>query len=119
MATTMVRQFVATINSGKTFVWAMTNTNPPFNRPLRKDAKPKWIVEWQAIPLVVSVDLDSPNVATAKAGLQISPVTVVQEGDTSLTHIVPITCIDKGNPPGAPARFVVTYALYAVFFDVS
>lgn len=118
MATTVVKQFVATIASGSTFVWSMTNAHPPFNPNLSEKAEPKWLVEWQAIPLVVRVlNPDDPGVATAQAGLQISPVIIVQESDTSLTHVVPITCHDAGNPPPG-ARFVTTYVLYAVFTDL-
>lgn len=118
MATHVVRQFVATINSGTTHRWRMLNANPPFNRELRESAKPKWLVQWQAIPLVVNVDIDDPKVAIAKAGLRVEPVTIVQEGDTSLSHIVQITCVDEGNNFFTPARFVTTFVLYAIFYDV-
>ena len=117
MAVTVVKQFVATINSGSTFVWSMLNAHPPFNKGLSDRAQPKWLVEWQAIPLVVRVNPDDPGVATAKAGLQIAPVIIVQENDTSLTHLVSITCHDAGNPPPG-ARFVLTYVLYAIFTDL-
>ena len=117
MATTVVKQFVATIASGSTFVWSMTNADPPFNPKLTEKAQPNWLVDWQAIPLVVNINPDDPGVKTAKVGLQISPVIIVQENDTSLTHIVSITCHDAGNPPPG-ARFVATYVLYAIFIDV-
>ena len=117
MATTVVKQFVATIKSGSTTRLYITNVHSPFNPNLSEKAEPKYLVEWQAIPLVVRVNPDDPGVATAKAGLQISPVIIVQEPDTSLSHIVPITCHDAGNPPPG-ARFVATYVLYAMFTDL-
>jgi hypothetical protein len=118
MAATVVKQFVDKINSGETINFFMTNANPPFNRRLSEKAQPEVLIEWQAVPLVLSFDVGMPVNPTAKPGLMISPVTVIQENDTSLTHKVPITCIDVGNPPGSPARFVTTFVLYAVFFDV-
>ena len=116
MATTVVKQFVATINSGATVWWDMTGVNPPFNRRLRDSAEPKWIVSWQAVPLVVTVDDVAANV-NSKSGLIVNTVYVIQEPDTSLTHRVQIACVDA-NSLFAPAPFVTTYALYAVFHDV-
>jgi hypothetical protein len=124
MAVTAVEQLVATIESGTTFTWNMTSVNAPFNPSLNTTARPQWLVEWQAIPLVVEVGgdvLDHPilerphrDIRNSKPGLQIEPVTVVQEFDTSLTHIVSIKCTDVGNPPPG-MHFTVTYVLYAIF----
>ncbi|HEX6377319.1 MAG TPA: hypothetical protein VFZ91_16550 [Allosphingosinicella sp.] len=113
----VVEQFTATIETGQTFFWSMQNAHPPFNRDLSRRARPRWLVEWQAVPLVVEVDIDSPGIQNAKAGLEIPQVIVVQEADTSLSHRVAITCHDMGNPPPG-ARFIVTYVLYAIFHDI-
>lgn len=118
MATTVVRQFVGTIRVGTTVRWRLGPVTGPFNRAASQGAKPEMILYWQAVPLFSSIAIDSPRIATARAGLIVGPITVVQEADTSLTHVVPITCIDEGNPPGTSARFVTTYALYYVKFDV-
>lgn len=122
MAVQVVEQLVATIDSGTTFFWTMTGVHPPFNQKLKKSARPKWLTEWQAVPLVVTVGEDvldhpDPRDRTSKAGLQIPKVIVVQEPDTSLSHVVVITCTDAGNPPPG-AKFTVTYVLYAIFTDV-
>jgi hypothetical protein len=114
MAVTVLAEFIATLEVGKTFAWSIT-VNQSINR---KDPKPKWIVEWQALPLYVAVDTHSPNIATAKPGLQISPVTIVKDEGTGLTYIFQITCVDNGNPPGSGAQFVILYEIYAIFFDV-
>jgi hypothetical protein len=116
VAVSVVKQFTATIKSNSVFTWLMMNASPPFNPGLTERAELPWLVEWFAVPLVVNVNLDSPGIQNAKAGIKISPVTVIQEGDTSLTHRVELTCYDVGNP-GTPADFTLTYALYAVFFD--
>jgi hypothetical protein len=101
----------------------MGGVNPPFNKKLSKAARPKWLVEWQAIPILEEIGADvldhpDPRILNSKAGLQITPVIVVKESDTSLTHVVSITCTDAGNPPpGMP--FTVTYILYAIFTNVN
>ncbi len=118
MATTVVKQFVATIDSGTQINWHMTGVNPPLNKRGFQNAQPEWVVQWQAVPVAWRVDILDPKVHTAKPGVMVCDVTVVQEGDTSLTHIVPIACVDVGNNFFTPARFVLTYVLYAIFHDV-
>lgn len=61
--------------TGTTFVWTMTGVNPPFNKNLSKGARPKWLVEWQAIPILEEIGadvLDHPDrrIQDSKAGLQ-------------------------------------------------
>jgi hypothetical protein len=122
MAVTVVEQLVATIKTGTTFTWTMSGVNPPFNKNLSKGARPKWVVEWQAIPILEEIGADvldhpDPRIQNSRAGLRVAEPVVVREHDTSLTHIVSITCTDAGNPPpGMP--FTVTYVLYAIFTDV-
>jgi len=58
MAVTVIEQLVATIDSGTTISWTMTGAHPPFNPKLNKNARPKWLVEWQAIPLLVEIHGD-------------------------------------------------------------
>jgi hypothetical protein len=117
MAVTAVFQFTATIESNSVFIWSMTNAHPPFNSNLSERARPKHLVEWQAVPILVRGDIDSPGIQNAKAGIKVSEVMVIQEGDTSLTHRVQLTCHDVGNST-RPSHFVLTYALYAIFTDV-
>ena len=122
MAVTVVEQLVATIKTGTVLTWSMSGVNPPFNKKLSKAARPKWLVEWQAIPILEEIGADvldhpDPRIRNSKAGLRVDAPLVVKESDTSLTHIVSITCIDAGNPPpGMP--LTVTYVLYAIFTDV-
>lgn len=117
MATYVVKQFVGTINSGATLRWHMRQASPlEISEKTGILPKPRWIVQWQAIPLVVSIDPDDPKNATSKAGLRTEPITIIHETETSLTHIVQITCVDENNY--FPARFVTTFVLYAVFHDI-
>jgi hypothetical protein len=95
----------------------MTNAHPPFNPKLSENAQPKWLVEWQAIPLILTFQSNDEVVPGCKAALQIAPVIIVQEDDTSLTNIVRITCTDEGHPPPG-AKFTVTYVLYAIFTNL-
>jgi hypothetical protein len=46
MATQVIKQFEATINSGASFTWFMANANPPFPDVPFPDRQPNWIVEW-------------------------------------------------------------------------
>ena len=117
MAVTAVFQFTATIESNSVVNWLMTKAHPPFNPNLSEGARPKHLVEWQAVPILVHVDIDSPGIQNAKAGIKVSEVMVIQEGDTSLTHRVQLTCNDVGNPT-RPSHFILTYALYAIFTDI-
>jgi len=122
MSTTVVKQFVATINSGSQVNWVMSGVCPLFNQELRRDAQPKWVVQWQAVPLIVDFDasaLDDPKFPSARAGMIVGTVTVVQEGwNRPLSHVVTVSCTDIGNNILTPVKFVVTYVLYAIFHDV-
>jgi hypothetical protein len=112
MATQVIKQFEATINSGASFTWSMLNANPPFGPVPFPDRQPNWIVEWQAVPIFISTN----QAFTARPGIRIDPITIVEEQDTSQTHVVRITCSDAANTGGS---FVATYVLYAIFTDVN
>jgi hypothetical protein len=114
MATFVIKQFLATINSGSTFTWFMHGANPPFPDVPFEDRQPNWIVEWQAVPIFISPS--SPDAARALPGIRVDPITIIEEQDTSQTHVVTISCHDFAN---TGAGFVATYVLYAVFFDVN
>ena len=127
MAVTVIEALVSTIETGHTMFWTITGVDPPFNKGLSRKARPPRLVEWQAVPLLVEIGsdvLDRPvlerphrELRNIKAGLQITTISVVQEDDTSISHIVPITCFDAGNAaPGM--HFTVTYVLYAICTDV-
>lgn len=114
MATYVIKQFLATIRSGTSFTWFMHNTNPPFPDVNYPDRQPNWIVEWQAVPIFLSPD--APPAAAAVPGIRVDPITILEEQDTSQTHVVAITCTDAAN---TGVGFTATYVLYAVFFDVA
>jgi hypothetical protein len=114
MATQVIKQFLGTIRSGTSFTWSMANANPPFPDVNFNDRQPKWIVEWQAVPIFLAPD--TPAADPAKPGIRIDPVTIVEEQDTSQTHVFTITCSDFAN---TGAGFVATYVLYAIFTDVN
>jgi hypothetical protein len=114
VATYVIKQFLATINSGSSFRWFMHNANPPFPAVPFEDRQPNWIVEWQAVPIFFSPN--APPGAAALPGIRVDPVSIVEEQDTSQTHAITIVCSDFGS---TGVGLVVTYVLYAVFFDVS
>lgn len=115
MAVTVVKQFVATMNANSSFVWRMTDLSPGFNPRIQRDANPKWIVQWQAVPVLTDVDIDSPGIELERLGIAIVEVVIVKEGD-NLTHQITLVCKDLGRPPSG-SRSVLTYALFAVFID--
>ena len=114
MAVTVIKQFVATIRANSSFTWTITGLSPGYNPGKRRDAVPRWIVLWQAVPLKTDVDLDSPGIEKENLGIAVTEVVIDQEKD--LTHRVTLACKDVGRPPSG-SRSVLTYALFAVFID--
>lgn len=118
MATQVIKQFLSTIHSGTSFTWSMGNANPPFPDVDYPDRQPQWIVEWQAAPIFIALDTTPPpgTVLNQRPGIRLDPVTIVEEEDTSQTHIFTLTCSDLAN---TGVGFVLTYVLYAIFTDVN
>lgn len=117
MAVTVFEQFAATLSAGSTIFWTMTDAHPPFNPNVNPEARPQFLLEWQAIPILTTVDPASPGIRNIRPALEISQVIIVQEHDTSHSHQLAITCHDLGNPPPG-SQFVVTYVLYAIRTDI-
>ena len=119
MATQVIKQFLSTIHSGTSFTWSMGNANPLSLDVDYPDRQPQSrIVEWQAAPIFIAlVTLPPPGtVLNQRPGIRLDPVTIVEEEDTSQTHIFTLTCSDLAN---TGVGFVLTYVLYAIFTDVN
>jgi hypothetical protein len=116
MAVTVVKQFTATIKANSTFVWWMGDCSPGYNRRLAHDADPKWIIYWQAVPIIETADIDAPGIERERLGIEIVEQAVLQD-EANLTHRLTLLCKDFASPP-VKSNSVLTYALYAVFIDL-
>jgi hypothetical protein len=116
MSVTVVKQFVATIGANQSVVWNMAGASPGFNPRLRDDANPRWIISWQAVPVVTTVDLDSPGIENENLAIGIVEHLIFKT-QADLTHRITIVCKDIGRRP-TRSKSILTYALFATFVDL-